>query len=480
MSCSPRALALLTLAACSVRPVALTTGADAASPDQDGPAEAAAEPPDAQGLEASVVVELGPPDAADAPMVLDAVGDLGPVDRRIPPDLLPDPIDPDPDAAPPDAAPDLALIGDPAPASPDTSPDLPAVMPDRAPESSLPPPHSHELVFVANQDSDDISVFSVDAVTGAHATVSGSPFPTDERPYGLTITPDGAFLYAAHYGSENIRGFRVAADGRLAALASAPVPMPHPQILAMSATGKALYATGVDGLLYGFSVDSGSGALHAISGSPFAGVHEVQGLAADPRGRFLAVTTLNDPSGAGTVRLFTMDASGALQPATQIATPGLLHGDSPALAFDPSGAALYGAITVSGGADKVFGLAVPAAGVLTPIAGSPWSVSAEGHTIAFHPTRPLVYFASTSDVHVFSRAADGSLTAVAGSPALFNNDTGAALSSNGTFLYVLFQTDNEVTVSQIAESGLPAPFAGSPWKPGSNPWRIVVWAPPVL
>jgi 6-phosphogluconolactonase (cycloisomerase 2 family) len=465
----PGLLALVVLAAgCSVKPVALTStgGADASASDERPSVEAAVAPPDAEPLAADattvdVATDAGAgadlsADSADAPISVPGL-DLA-ADQRLPPDLLPDPTEPDPDAAAPlpDAAPDLAL----------------------APDAG-PPPHGRELVFVANQDSNDISVFSVDAVTGDHTVVPGSPFATDERPFGLAITPDGKLLYACHYGSENVRGFRVAADGRLSALPSAPAPMPHPEALVMAVTGKALYARGVDGLLYGFSIDSGTGALHALADSPLSGVNGVQGLAADPLGRFLAVTTRDDPSGAGSVRLFSMDVAGALQPALRIAAPGLLQADSPALAFDPTGASLYGAMTVAGGGDRIFGLSVGPGPALSPIAGGPWPGSAEGHSLTFHPSRPLVYYASTTDVRVMTRAGDGSLTPV-GAPVLFNNDTDATVSTAGSFLYVLFQSDDELIVSRVAESGLPEPFAGSPWKAGTNPWRLVVWAPPRL
>jgi 6-phosphogluconolactonase (cycloisomerase 2 family) len=493
---APRLLALLLLAACSVNPVALTVGAESGAPDEASLPEAMVVP-DAVPLLEDAAAPDAPDDAADdlasppdvpAPGP-DAAPDLVPADRRIPPDFT-DPIDPDPDAAPPppDAAADLPLVPDTAPLPldaappppdvapppPDVAPDLPPLTPDTAAA-----PHGRELVFVANQDSNDISVFSVDAVTGAHSVVAGSPFATGERPFHLAITPDGKFLYACHYGSEDIRGFRVADTGKLTAAAT--VPVSHPEVLVMAAGGRALYASGSDGLLYGFTVDAGSGALKAVTGSPFAGVSAVQGLAADPRGRYLAVSVRTDPSGAGQLRLYTIEAAGTLQPAAQVPAPGVFAADSPALAFDPGGDFIYGAITVAGGGDRVFGFTVPApGGTLTPIPGTPWPGVSEGATFSFHPGRPLLYHAGTAELRVFTRAASGSLTEVSGSPVVaFNNDTGASVSSLGTFLYVLFQSENEITVSRIAESGLPEPFAGSPWKVGTNPFDIVVWAPPL-
>jgi DNA-binding beta-propeller fold protein YncE len=501
---APRFLALVLLAACSVKPVALSSGTDAAPPDQGGSAEAAAVPPDAAppledapalapdvAADAEPVPDLAPAigDAAsdDVPApVPDAAVDRTPADRRIPPDIPPDPIDPEPDAAPPpDLMPDVAVVRDVAVVPdlallPDLAPDLPEATPDLGVDSGA-SAHGRELVFVANQDSNDLSVFSVDAVTGARTTVTGSPFATGERPFHLAITPDGKFLYACHYGTEDLRGFRVADTGKLTPVPAATVAIPHPEMLVMAGGGRALYAYGIDGLLYGFTVDGTTGALNAVTGSPFAGVSMIQGLAADPKGRYLAVTMRTDSAGAGLLRLYAIEAGGTLHQLTEVTAPGNFAADSPALTFDPGGDFIYGEITVSGGGDRVFGFAVPApGGAFTPIPGTPWLGVSEGAIFTFHPGRPLLYHAGTSELRVFTRAANGSLTEVSGSPVIaFNNDTGASVSSVGTFLYVLFQSENEITVSRIAESGLPVPFPGSPWKVGTNPYDLVVWAPPL-
>lgn len=495
---SPHLLAVLALAACSVKPINLTEGADAAAAAADVSVAADSAPlADAAALEvagdpsADTAADDGPVLVPDATVLTDllATPDRA-ADRRTPPDLRPDPIDPlpdadqpEPDAAPPDTAPPPPdAVPDTAPPPPDVAPDAaapPDAAPDLAPDAA-PSPQGSELVFVANQDSNDISVFVVNAMTGEHAAAPGSPFATGERPFHLAITPNGRFLYACHYGSEDVRGFRVADGGKLTPLPSAPAPMPHPEVI-VAGPGGHLYGYGVDGLLYGFTIEASTGALHAITGSPFAGITTINGLAADPRGRYLAVTARTDSNGAGTLRLFSVDAAGTPVLAAELAAPGLLEGDSPALAFNPTGDFLYGAVTTPTGGDRIFGYVVPATpGPLTAIPGGPWLGTSEPHAIAFHPFRPLVYYAGVGDMRIFTRADSGSLTEVSGSPVIFNNDTGAVVSSLGHFLYVLYQSENEITVSRIAESGLPEPFAGSPWKTGLNPFHIVVWGPPLL
>ena len=492
-----RLLALLILAAaCSVKPIAVEQGADrdsgSSAPVTDGstaPGPDLAPLADVPGMDVALDRGAEVPATPDAPEAgADAAPDIRLPNDRVPPDIAPDPIPIEPDAAPPppdlaaDLAPDVAAdLAVDLPPPPDLAAD---VAPDTAPDTArdatvIPPPSGRELVFISNQDSNDISAFSVDTVTGAHTVVPGSPFATGQRPWDLVITPDGKFLYVCHFGDEDLRGFRVAADGHLTALPGAPAHLPMPQALVMAPTGRAIYAYGTDGLLRGFTVDATTGALAAIGSSPFAGVTGVQGMAMDPLGRFLAVVVQLDPSGAGKLRLFSIGAAGALAPAAEAMISGTIRGDAPAVSFDPTGASIYGASSGAGGADQIFGFRVQnPTGTLTPLPGSPGLGCSEGHSLSFHPTRPLVYYGCTAELLVLRRAADGSLAAEPGSPILFNNDTDSALSTGANFLYVNFQTDNELTVARIGASGLPETFSGSPWKTGTNPWRIVVWAQP--
>src|SRR3954468_12360807 len=121
MARSLRLLAILLLAACSVKPVSLPSNeaADAGAPDLGAPPDTAlafdlaiAETAADVAADANATFDLAvSPDAATAP---DVAPPLSRADRRIPPDLLPDPIEPEPrpDAAapPPDLALDVAAL----------------------------------------------------------------------------------------------------------------------------------------------------------------------------------------------------------------------------------------------------------------------------------------------------------------------------------------------------------------------------------
>jgi hypothetical protein len=79
-----------------------------------------------------------------------------------------------------------------------------------------------------NTLDNNLYVFSIDPTTGAPTAVSGSPFPTTYTPYNLRVHPSSQFVYS--FGVDSI--------GAIAAVE-------------------------------GFSLDATTGALTALTGSPF-------------------------------------------------------------------------------------------------------------------------------------------------------------------------------------------------------------------
>jgi DNA-binding beta-propeller fold protein YncE len=82
-----------------------------------------------------------------------------------------------------------------------------------------------KFVFVANEGSNNVSVFSIGS-GGALSQVQGSPFATGTSPVFLVTDHSGSVLYVADHGSSDIAEFSIAGDGALAAISGSPISVP--------------------------------------------------------------------------------------------------------------------------------------------------------------------------------------------------------------------------------------------------------------
>ena len=64
-------------------------------------------------------------------------------------------------------------------------------------------------VDVANRTAANVSVFTVDAATGALTQIPGSPFATGVDPRAVAADASGHFLYVANNGSNNVSVFAI-------------------------------------------------------------------------------------------------------------------------------------------------------------------------------------------------------------------------------------------------------------------------------
>jgi 6-phosphogluconolactonase (cycloisomerase 2 family) len=178
---------------------------------------------------------------------------------------------------------------------------------------------------------DGISGFTIDSSTGALTSVTGSPFttPSSAGADGLAFHPSGKFIYAAlpnansiaAYSIDTTTGVLTTVTGSGFSLSSTTFAQPFS--LTVDPSGKFLYAVGAtDGRVYGFTIDSNSGALTPISGSPF-GIQELlffSDLIVDPSGKFLYV----GGQGLNGMFIFSIDTTtGALTPIDDASAAGI-------------------------------------------------------------------------------------------------------------------------------------------------------------
>jgi len=154
---------------------------------------------------------------------------------------------------------------------------------------------SGNFVYVTNHGTSTISVYSVNSTSGALTPVSGSPFsipPPSEcnaEPYGAAIGPSGQFLYVADYGCSSISIFYLnAATGVPAQISSSPIFIntddldcaAEPNDATIDPTGRFFYVADQGcGLISAYSIDSSSGTLTEVMGSPFTAGNQPYGVA---------------------------------------------------------------------------------------------------------------------------------------------------------------------------------------------------------
>jgi 6-phosphogluconolactonase len=239
---------------------------------------------------------------------------------------------------------------------------------------------SGKYLLVTNSLSASVSVFSIDPGSGA-LTLTGPAVFANADPAEILMTPSGNFVYVSNPGIGTITIFSFS-NGVLTQLPSlSPVRSGAGATgMAFDSGGRFLYVanssavnmppyTVTTGNISAFSIDSASGAITQILGSPFvasSGVGPTE-LAVDPGGKFLYATT---PGSADSIWCFTIDPTSGQLTAVPSSPFSLAAGGEFAL-FDPNGGYFYIGDSSS---TSIQGYTYNSStGALTAITGSPFS-----------------------------------------------------------------------------------------------------------
>ncbi len=130
---------------------------------------------------------------------------------------------------------------------------------------------ANNFMFVANTGNQTISSFQINSKTGGLTLVAGSPFATgltQDSCHGmsLAVSPDGLFLYASSNGQ--IKTFSISATGTLTAGTVTPNPFVPNAGMVISPNGQ-LLAVSNQSTVSMFSINTSTGALTGVPGSPF-------------------------------------------------------------------------------------------------------------------------------------------------------------------------------------------------------------------
>ena len=256
---------------------------------------------------------------------------------------------------------------------------------------------SGRFTYVSNEcdssphcSAGSVSAYTINSSTGALSAVSGSPFAAGFEPGSVTVDPSGRFAYVANQEQVgNVSAYAInSSTGALRAVAGSPFAAGiFPFSVTVDPSGRFAYVAnqgiGVStSTVSAYTINSSTGALSAVSGSPFSAGYEPDSVTVDPSGRFAYVANY----GGDTVSAFTINSStGALR--AVIGSP-FAAGKYPVLVtVDPSGQFAY---VTNYYADSVLAYTINSStGALSVVAGSPfaaghnpWSVAVAGQAVA--------------------------------------------------------------------------------------------------
>jgi 6-phosphogluconolactonase (cycloisomerase 2 family) len=218
-----------------------------------------------------------------------------------------------------------------------------------------------------------------------------------------------------------------------------------------------------------FSINAGSGALTALTGSPFpASSTESAGMVADPAGKFLFLSAANDAQ----VLVFAINQTDGTLTSVGSFPTGSFAGEA---TTDGLGKYLY--VTESNLGTQVSVYAIGATGALTPIAGSPFPISIA--QLRGEPTGMFLLgitgnganngFGSDNHIYVYSiDQTTGAPTAVTGSPfATVFIPANLEVHPSGKFVYTFNGTVSGTSPVEGYQfnttTGAVTPVAGSPF-----------------
>jgi len=289
--------------------------------------------------------------------------------------------------------------------------------------------------YVANAGTNSVSAYTINASTGALTAISGSPFAAGLNPTSVTVDPSDRFAYVANGSSANVSAFTInSGTGALTPIGGSPFPAgganTEPLSVTVDPTGQFVYVASISlvggtGNIAALTIDPFTGALTAVSGSPFSTGSEPctsgcevsypRSVAVDPSGRFAYVANDAKINSGYYMSSFAIDAgTGAL---TFLSLSVALSANQNPFYFvttDPLGQFVYAAEA------DIDGLSIDSStGGLTNLTGSPFSLptGAVPFSVAVDPSGKFVYVADagTNEVTAFTIAATtGDLTAIAG------------------------------------------------------------------
>lgn len=244
---------------------------------------------------------------------------------------------------------------------------------------------SNKFLYVANAGTNTISIFNVEG--DGSLLLSGTPTPAGgSNPYAAAVDPTGKFLLVTNSSlSDSVSVFSIdAGSGALTPVAGSPFfANDTPSEILITPNSNLVYVTNPRiGSVTAFTFSSSTGVLTQVPGSPFASGAGASGLTSDGSGQHLYVantSAINPTLGtAGNISGFNINTTTGVLTLMAGSPFTSVVGSGPGpLVLDPSGRLLFA--TTPGGNFSVWAFSVDSiTGQLTAEGNSPYSVPAGG------------------------------------------------------------------------------------------------------
>jgi len=295
--------------------------------------------------------------------------------------------------------------------------------------SSLTAGTKTRFAYVANRTDDTLSIFVVDTEfdqNGDKVQLRHNGYVrTGAEPNSVATDPSGSFVFVANSGDDNLSGFSIDSDtGRLTEIAGSPFTTgATPSSVAVSPSGTFVFvANSGDNTVSVFSVDISTGVLSEVMNSPFAtGLNPTAVTSSVGDGLIFVANT-----GDNTVSSFS---------------------------FDPS------------------------VGELQEVTGSPFATGSGPSSITVNTTGSIAYVTNflSSTVSAFAVSNNGQLSELASSPYMTQSGPfSATITASGSFAYVTNFNSNSVTAFAVQGDGSLIEIIGSPFATGVQPISIAL------
>jgi YVTN family beta-propeller protein len=127
-----------------------------------------------------------------------------------------------------------------------------------------------KFTYAANNNSNNVSGYTIDATTGVLTEITGSPFEAGSNPSCIALDPSGKFVYVTNSGSDNVSAYTIDANtGALTELDESPFSLgSQPESITVDPTGNFAYIVMSDNNISTYEIDAISGSLIEVAGSP--------------------------------------------------------------------------------------------------------------------------------------------------------------------------------------------------------------------